>query len=99
MLAGRPAADVVEAVTSAPLVSCASTLDCWAYVALNTATDTANEAVSAMTRRPRDSSRRCLDIEAATTPESPRAKGRLRCAMVPRPLLRAAFEMRHASIP
>ena len=97
MPAGRPVPPVVDAVTSAPLVSCASTRDCAAYVALNTAVETANEAVSAITIRPRDSSRRCRDMEAATTPDSPPASGRAARATVPRPRTSTALEMRQAS--
>ncbi len=82
---GRPAAAVVDAVTSAPLVSCASTRDCAAYVALNPAVETANEAVRAMINRPRDSSRRCRDMDAATTPDMPPASGRTAPATTRRP--------------
>ena len=52
------------------------------------AVDTANEAVSPMIMRPRDSSRRCRDMEAATTPDSSPASGRAARASRGRPRLR-----------
>ncbi len=61
------------------------------------AVDTANEAVSPMIMRPRDSSRRCRDMEAATTPDSSPASGRVARASRGRPRLRTAVEIRQDS--
>ena len=64
---------------------------------LKIAVETANEAVSPMITRPRDSRRRCRDIEAATTPDSPPASGRVARARAGRPRLSTAVEIRHDS--
>src|SRR5438132_12027007 len=93
---GRPAAAVVVAMTSAPLVSWAWTRDCAAYVALNTAVETANEPVSAMIVSPRERSRDWRDIDAATTPESPCASGRANRASARRPRDSAPVATRQA---
>src|SRR5438093_12682710 len=94
---GRPVAALVVAVTSAPFVSWASTLDCAAYVTLKTAVETANDPVSAMITSPRESRRRWRDIDAATTPERPRAAGSTarRRTRLPEPSI--PFDSRHAN--
>jgi hypothetical protein len=66
-------------------------------VALNTAVETANEAVRLIIMRPRDSSRRCRDMAAATTPASPPASGLAARARAARPRLSTAVEVRQDS--
>src|SRR2546423_5679689 len=94
---GSPDSAAVVTVTSDPFVSWASTLDCAAYVWLNTAVDTANDPVSAMIISPRDSRWRWRDIDAATTPESPWARGRVMRLIARRPRTRNPFDTRHAN--
>ena len=86
---------VVDTVTSEPFVSRASTLACAAYVVLNTATASANEADSAISVVARDRRLRCRDIDAATTPESRPANGAESFAMTPRPCASAILASRH----
>ena len=56
----------------------------------------ANEPVRAMIMSPLESNRRCRDIDAATTPESPWARGRLMRLMARRPLASTPFDKRQA---
>src|SRR5438105_1518599 len=92
---GRPVAAAVVAVTSAPLVSWASTRDCAAYVWLNTAVETANEPVRATITRPRDRRARCRDMDAATTRDISPARGRTARARARRPEARTRPDSRH----
>src|SRR5438445_11840016 len=92
---GRPAAAVVVAMTSAPLVSWASTRDCAAYVWLNTAVETAKEPVRATITRPRDRRARCRDMDAATTRDISPARGRTARARARRPEARTRPDSRH----
>src|SRR5438067_1051058 len=88
---------LVAAVTSAPVVSSASTLACASNVVLKTAVDTAKEPVSAMITTALDRIRCCLDIEAATTPESPPAIGFASLARARRPRASTAAETCHGT--
>src|SRR5438094_6611182 len=94
---GSPTAAGVVTVTSAPLVSLASTLDCAVYVELNTAVDTAKEPVRAMIINPRERSRRCRDIAADTTVAKPPASGRVIRAITRRPRTRMLLASLHAN--
>src|SRR5438477_9427269 len=86
---GNPFSVVVDTVTSDPFVSRASTLACAANVVLNTATASAKDAESAINVMPRDRRLRCLDIDAATTPERRPASGDDSVAIARRPLASA----------
>ena len=61
---------------------------------MNTAVDSANAAMSARMVSPRESSRRCRTIAAATTPERPPASGRARAASGRRPRIRPVWATR-----
>ena len=66
-------------------------------MALKTAVDTANDPVRAMITTARDSSLCCLDMAAATTPDSPPATGFAICARARRPRSSAIDDSRHAN--
>ena len=61
---------------------------------MKTAVETAKAAVRPMIASPRDSSRRCRDMEAATTPDSRPASGRAARARTGRPWPSTAVEIR-----